>query len=1537
MTAIIDAITEAITRPLDPLTIRLRARATAALAARLAASADVPPELRPDLFELAGLRRAPERRALVAEHALKDIVPRTCLCITVLRREHALLQSREAELVAAALAAKDPSTQQAVLAAAIRRHARGWRERQADLRALGRWLDHDALRERLAAEQALLEEQVELAVRLVGSAPAEVAYDERAEVFPCLISQLTWLPRFTLRLACLEALAAILGRLEEAGLAHELDLDLDLRLATAARGRAGDSAEHPWVQAAALALLDRVALDAPEGSRFAIPQLRVRAGARREHRGYAPTAEALELAEARLISPRGGPRDFLVRALVIDFLARRAVRGKDPIHCVDILFNAVDDASEHVRISLCAAAVQVRPIDPRGAALLTILAGDKSPKVRAAAVCGLLRGPADAPALATILADETAPLVVRVACAEIIKMSEGTWHAGPGDFVALSAVLARIATRDDHTPAVHEAAAAALQAIDSALDPARRAWTTVFAEALARTPPGKAARVSLRRPDLPPPGDAAWLGRILAALTRDDWGIDAHVRKDSILMRRGDRWAARLWRAWHELRHPSPNKRQGFSHIRGRVLRGDLRAHSGRLHEVVATEVPGERVHSEREGGWGRHLPLVDDILGLPVLRPRLVRVVSSQGTTELRWHLPLWQRLAAHLRLSLRYGQLAELRRQALDAQEPAARAAYARVLREQYGVELYFVPHPAPCASLARTAPAQLLQLFGNNEARSSEPAYTSIDIPVTTQSIKLTPEVARAVSASHTAAAPARTNLGAASAPQPAAASAVTGLGAFLVPLELPDLGEPVLADIFTLSGSSQTALAYFLAALAAMLFIGTYLRTRSIARDRARIPLVIGGWGTRGKSGTERLKAGLFHGLGYRVFAKTTGCEAMFIHAAPRGQAMEIYTFRPYGKATIWEQRTLLNLAAKTGSDVFLWECMALNPAYVEILQHHWMRDDAATITNCYPDHEDIQGPAGMDVAEVIARFVPTAARTVTSEINFLPVLRDAAGRRGSNLDAVDEFAGDLLPADLLALIPYDEHPRNVALVARLAEHLGLDRTLAIATMAEHVVPDLGVLKRYGPARVAGRTLEFINGCSANERAGFLSNWRRTGCDRLDLDKEPDRYVITVVNNREDRVARSQVFARLLVEDVAADRHLLIGTNTQGLVGYIREALEGFLAAQEIVTRDDLADGPSGRARAHQRLTRLLTRVRPVAPDALPGQLVLYAQGAGRSLAGERDEIARRCAPYLSEDSRASISLDEILAIVRNELSPWLVGLIESADVLEDSDPPECVRLASPQEAADHFLRQLARTAVCVRLKARVDAAFDAGATMPHGLVHAAVRDAYRLLFMDLIDVVVDPLTTGDQVILRCALTLPPGVRAILMGTQNIKGTGLDFVYRWTALDIAQQNLAALASAEPEVRRQALQRLAQPADPGLIDAGLVAAQLEQRVAYDGEAELQSFAAGRARALHQTRVGNLSSGPARGGRHDTWLGWLESCVEFLDGARRYYIARQVMRDLVSLRISHARAASVMRDLDSRAKGGWLIRGLRQRSGAP
>jgi len=68
------------------------------------------------------------------------------------------------------------------------------------------------------------------------------------------------------------------------------------------------------------------------------------------------------------------------------------------------------------------------------------------------------------------------------------------------------------------------------------------------------------------------------------------------------------------------------------------------------------------------------------------------------------------------------------------------------------------------------------------------------------------------------------------------------------------------------------------------------------------------------------------------------------------------------------------------------------------------------------------------------------------------------MRAAAEQRGTRVCALGDLDGELLPADLLALCPYEEHPRNIALVARMAVELGLDPTLAIVTMAEHVEGD-----------------------------------------------------------------------------------------------------------------------------------------------------------------------------------------------------------------------------------------------------------------------------------------------------------------------------------------------------------------------------------------------------------------------------------------------------------------------------------------------
>jgi len=56
----------------------------------------------------------------------------------------------------------------------------------------------------------------------------------------------------------------------------------------------------------------------------------------------------------------------------------------------------------------------------------------------------------------------------------------------------------------------------------------------------------------------------------------------------------------------------------------------------------------------------------------------------------------------------------------------------------------------------------------------------------------------------------------------------------------------------------------------------------------------------------------------------------------------------------------------------------------------------------------------------------------------------------------------------------------------------------------------------------------------------------------------------------------------------------------------------------------------------------------------------------------------------------------------------------------------------------------------------------------------------------------------------------------------MGLQSIKGTGLDFVYRWVSLDLVARALEKVRSPHAEERDAALRELLTHEDWGHIDA-------------------------------------------------------------------------------------------------------------------
>lgn len=653
--------------------------------------------------------------------------------------------------------------------------------------------------------------------------------------------------------------------------------------------------------------------------------------------------------------------------------------------------------------------------------------------------------------------------------------------------------------------------------------------------------------------------------------------------------------------------------------------------------------------------------------------------------------------------------------------------------------------------------------------------------------------------------------------------------------------------------TVYENSLVQLGVFIA-LASAWFAGRHIwRGRRMRRLRDGIALVLGGWGTRGKSGTERLKAGLINALGHGLVSKTTGCEAMFLLGRPFGDLQEMFLFRPYDKATIWEQFDLVGTARGLGARVFLWECMGLTPSYVRVLQKDWMRDDISTITNTYPDHEDVQGPAGRNIPEVMTQFIPDHGTLLTTEEEMYPILREAAEGYGTRIRPVGWKEAGLIHQSLLDRFPYAEHPFNIALVTAMADELGLAPDFAVKEMADRVVADLGVLKIYPRSTIEGRTLEFVMGNSANERFGAMGNWTRMGFADHDLARDPEIYISTVVNNRADRVPRSRVFARILVEDIAADRHVLIGSNIDGLLGFIEESWQDYAA-----------------------------------------KLTLY-HDAEHSPAQVLERLARH----------QRIPLDQA------QLDGRLAAMLASQ--ASGTDQAEAV--------AAHQAELAAQLQEYTALAARVAAGGD------HDRIDADLREFLRRCFMAKLVPVREFYTPGEEIIRLIHGLTPPGLINRIMGMQNIKGTGLDFVYRWQAWEACHKACQQALDSDPGIARRGLDFLGAFQEYGVLSDARVRETIAVLKARGGgnDAELDAIVARLdAQMAALEGQGGASEGSAGGGGK---LGQLvEAFLDSTDAVRRRRAADRIYRELIAEQISSQRAAYELKKLTSRQKGGWL-----------
>ena len=1167
----------------------------------------------------------------------------------------------------------------------------------------------------------------------------------------------------------------------------------------------------------------------------------------------------------RLARARAPRDDFLVRAAAVRLAAaERPVDG-------DLLGSVRADPSEHVRMTLAGELASGAHAD---AMLASMAAGaaapDTSVRVRAVVARGLAdvvrsglgqgeaagraRAHAALQALHTAVTAERGPLGSRVAvdCAADCIAQLNDASADEWGRGWTSALVGSLAA----LARGEDAPPAVANHAAATLASLRPILDPTFAQAVADISRATASlRPGGRRRVRPSAGDARLWGEALVHVGKDDLGLSARPSGRGLVVQRGDRHGRSLARIVHEVRHRAPDKRQAGAHTSLPCRLGTLRAPPLGMAAATTTGVPAEPVMAADLASWGPHLPTVADLLDA-ARRGKALRLVHPHGTTIV--HPPRApQRWAALWSLRWNLGRYDTLRQRSLVAADAEERAAFADAL--------------AALGFRLESDPGAVTVGDARHDLRNPE----------------LDQFLGRCAPAG----------------------LAMVGLSS------LPGLADQAWRYLFSNTGNSLLHLTAFIGGLGAVVLGDAVVQAARIRRWRRHVPLVLGGYGTRGKSGTERLKAALLHAHGAEVLCKTTGNEAMVIHSAPGIRPRELLLYRPYDKATIWEQRDVLRLASRLGVQALTWECMALNPRYIEILALEWMRDDLSTLTNCYPDHEDVQGPSGREVAESLSRFVPRKGVLVTTEQEMAPVLRQVARDRRTRFVPVPAVEADLIAQDLLERFPYREHPRNIALVASTAAELGLDPTESIVRMADHLVPDIGALKQFPTATFAGRRITFVNGHSANERTGFLNNWQRTGMADFDPDRRRGEWVGVVINNRADRVARSRAFAAIVAGDVSAHALCLIGTNLAGFVGYLRRALIEFVRPWRL---------GADPALARERFARLMGRLHLRGwerPEDLIDEVASWIMGCGLS----EEDTRQRLEDSEFVGAAVQFVLERPFGRSRRELRDTLAAA--AADpALSRAIDRLCRGVTSDgrdEQLARFIRRQVALTAAVAGASRAVEQDGDR-------------RDLSRRIGRLFVDLVLerthrlrDPHATGDQVLDFVCSHFPPGVHARVMGIQNIKGTGLDFVYRWVSLDRVIRTLEELRTADPHRAVDLLRWLRGHPDFGVLDARLAAAQVDA-LAQSAEEPLvreeAAACAGHLRAVLTDLERVLVAGRRRRSPITLVLQLVENALDYLHSIHRRRASHRILDDLVHHRISHPRAAALLREITSVQKGGWL-----------
>jgi len=360
----------------------------------------------------------------------------------------------------------------------------------------------------------------------------------------------------------------------------------------------------------------------------------------------------------------------------------------------------------------------------------------------------------------------------------------------------------------------------------------------------------------------------------------------------------------------------------------------------------------------------------------------------------------------------------------------------------------------------------------------------------------------------------------------------------------------------------------------------------------------------------------------------------------------------------------------------------------------------------------------------------------------------------------------------------------------------------------------------------------------------------------------------------------------LFAKIVVEDAGADRHFLIGSNLNGLTGYVREAWQDYIV-----------------------------------------QISLWPETGDSSLPPA--EILKQSARRL----RIPTSEDQVIRRLREMLKGLKVDT-EKTDLTSLWNSPEKLKERLDEEGLGQYSGDIIKhlkdyTSMYEEYRTFSGRLSSASGTQKEGLDKEFHEMMWRW-FESKIIVIRDFHASGDKIVSTIAQETPPGLLNRVMGIQNIKGTGLDFVYRWQAWEKCFSYCAKLPSNDVREFEEGLSDLSVFQEYGAlcedhvrekVDVAKKALLAQNEKA---QAELAVILSNLENAM--TWVRSKMEVQRKTGFFIKIIDALEAFLDIGDAVKRRKTADRIYKDMITERISHERAAMKLKELNKRQKGGWF-----------